>query len=170
MASKGFWVVFPMIIRTAKGEDLMKSEMPRFDAKMLAYCGLYCAACSFKTAHDEENPKHLEQLPFSFALKELSSYNCECCKGYCICGPCQIKPCAAGKQLSSCGECKDFPCGHILAFEEDGMPHHRQAVENLRQIRAQGTEVWFQSIAPALHCPRCGAKQTWYYHCDCQEK
>ena len=135
-----------------------------FELKMLAYCGLYCEQCSFKAAHDEQTVKHLENIPYAFPRRGLSVYNCECCKGFCICGPCKIKPCAEGKNITSCAECNDFPCEHIRAFAQDGMPHHAKAVENLHEIRAHGIVAWFAKIKPSLKCG-CGKKQIWYYIC-----
>lgn len=131
---------------------------------MLAYCGLYCEQCSFKTAHDEQDKKHLENIPYKFVQKDLSEYNCGGCKGYCICGACKIKECASLKNIDSCAECKIFPCENIKKFENDGMPHHKKGVENLKKIRQYGIEAWFLELEPLLKC-RCGKKQSWYYSC-----
>ena len=139
----------------------------KFNEHLLAYCGLYCAQCSFKAAHDENDAKHLVHLPFPFTLSPLSNYNCECCKGYCICGPCKIKPCAMEKHISSCADCAQFPCMLSNAFAADGMPHHKQAVNNLHAIRENGVDTWFEALKPSLQCP-CGTKQTWYYTCSCE--
>lgn len=130
-----------------------------------AYCGLYCEQCSFRTAHEENNPEHLAHLPFPFALKDLSEYACGGCKsGRCICGKCRIKPCAMAREIDDCSECPEFPCPLIEEFANDGLPHHRDAVENLHQIREHGFEGWYESIQSALQCP-CGRKQTWYWRC-----
>ena len=134
------------------------------DLHLLAYCGLYCAQCSFKAAHDEQNDKHLKNIPYAFTQRDLSDYNCECCKGFCICGPCKIKPCAAARGITHCGECGDFPCEHVMAFAGDGMPHHQSALQNLRDIRQYGVDAWFEQVQPSLFCD-CGEKQTWYYQC-----
>ncbi len=136
----------------------------RIDKHMLAYCGLYCAQCSFKTAHDEGDEKHLEAIPYPFARRDLSEYNCECCKGRCICGPCAIRPCASEKGLDCCADCATFPCETIRAFENDGMPHHAQAFGNLKSIREKGLHAWFEALEPTLRCA-CGEKQTWYHTC-----
>lgn len=137
----------------------------KFNKKMLAYCGLYCEQCSFKRAHDENNAEHLKDIPYKFVQKDLSEYNCGGCKGYyCICGVCKIKPCASAKNIDSCADCKNFPCEHITAFENDGMPHHKNAVENLNKIRQYGVEAWFRDLAPLLRCS-CGKKQSWYFSC-----
>ncbi len=148
----------------------MNEETLVFDKKMLAFCGLYCAQCSFKLAHDENDRKHLANIPYQFEQKDLSSYHCEGCKGYCICGVCNIKPCALTKQIDSCADCDRFPCDHIQAFEQDGMPHHKDAIENLRNIRRYGVAQWFHTfIKPSLRCEHCGERQSWYYACATHE-
>lgn len=138
-------------------------EMP-FERNMLAYCGLYCEQCSFKTAHDEQDPKHLAHIPYPFTQKDLTEYNCGGCKGYCICGPCKIRPCASAKNIVSCADCGSFPCEHIDSFANDGMPHHRNAIDNLNHIRKYGLEAWYEALKPSLKC-QCGERQTWYYTC-----
>ena len=137
-----------------------------FDPGMLAYCGLYCEQCSFRTAFVEQDWKHLAVLPLKYNVKnaELSDFDCECCRGRNLCGPCKIKDCAAPRNIGSCAECGDFPCGVIEAFGNDGVPHHRQALDNLRAIRKNGVEAWFATLNPAIYCS-CGERQSWYRTC-----
>ena len=145
----------------------MKETDILVNKKILAYCGLYCEQCSFKLAHDENDIKYLISIPNSFEFKELTAYNCQGCKSdYCICGFCKMKPCASAKGIDSCADCEDFPCEHIVAFENDGWPHHKDAIENLRKIKQQGIESWFESVKPLLKCKQCGQRQSWYYFCN----
>ena len=138
---------------------------PEFDSYMLAYCGLYCLQCSGKLAYEENDRKHLENIAFAWAKKkDLAEYNCECCKGRSICGHCEIFPCASEKDIDSCADCADFPCEHVTAFENDGMPHHKTAVANLRTIKKEGAAAWFAKLSPPLIC-HCGQRQSWYYTC-----
>ena len=136
----------------------------------LAYCGIYCDQCSYKVAFEEQSVKHLEAVPFELTKVvagkqlDLSAFDCECCKGRCICGPCDIKDCASKKSLDSCAECEIFPCEAIDDFGNDGKPHHRAAVENLKSICENGVEKWFESLEPELRC-HCGERQSWYYSC-----
>lgn len=140
------------------------------NVEKLAYCGIYCELCSFKAAWEEQSVKHLEAVPFKLSKVtqegqiDLSVFNCECCKGYCICGPCHIKDCASRKEIQSCADCNEFPCEHIEHFANDGMPHHRTAIKNLKSIRKNGIEEWFEGLEPTLRC-QCGERQTWYYTC-----
>lgn len=137
-----------------------------FSMEMLAYCGLYCDQCSARVAYAEQDLKHVEQYPAKHIRERLnlSNSDCEGCKGRNICGPCAIKDCAVQKAINSCAECGDFPCALLDTFENDGLPHHRQAVENLRNIRENGAEAWFRKLLPTLRC-HCGERQSWYYSC-----
>ncbi len=138
----------------------------RNQSNMLAYCGLYCEQCSFKRAHDDEDAKHLQSLPYPASLKPLSEYGCDGCKGeHCICTVCKIKPCILEKGLDSCAECDSFPCEIIEAFGSDGIPHHKQAIENLSRIRENGAERWFEEFKASLRCDKCGERLSWYYSC-----
>ena len=145
-----------------------------FDITKLAYCGIYCEQCAAKVAFEEQNLKHIEAMPFKItkiAVDEqdnLSVFDCECCKGRCICGPCRIKDCATQKAVQSCAECHEFPCEHIDRFANDGIPHHHIAIENLRTIRENGLEKWFEDLKPFLRC-HCGERQSWYYFCPAHQ-
>jgi hypothetical protein len=46
------------------------------------------------------------------------------------------------------------------------MPHHKDAVENLRQIRERGAEEWFARAKHRMACAVCGKKQSWYRPCS----
>ena len=138
-----------------------------FDPKMLAYCGLYCEQCSARVAIAERDLAHVEPFLEKYRKDrpELSDWDCGGCKGRCICGPCEIKDCAIAKEVGHCGECDSFPCENITAFENDGWAHHLWAVENLRNIRERGAEVWFENLQPELRC-HCGKRQSWYRRCS----
>lgn len=137
-----------------------------FDMNLIAYCGLYCDQCSGRVAHEEQDRRHLEHFPAKYQMgrAELADFACEGCKGRNVCGPCKIKACASAQDIESCARCGGFPCELLVAFENDGVPHHRQAVENLRSIRALGVDVWFRNLTPALRC-HCGERQSWYHTC-----
>jgi len=140
--------------------------MMKYNEKMLAYCGIYCEQCSGKIARDEQSTKHLEHIPFPWAQIDLSERSCEGCKGeYCVCNvKCNIKPCALSKGIDSCADCDSFPCEHIEAFSNDGIPHHKSAIENLHTICEHGVDFWYKNLKPALKC-HCGERQSWYYTC-----
>jgi hypothetical protein len=107
----------------------------------------------------------LDNFPAKFKTeRDLSALDCEGCKGKNLCGPCEIKDCAAPKGIRSCAECEDFPCATLSDFGHDGLPHHEQALKNLKNIRQVGIDAWFAELSPPLRCA-CGQRQSWYYTC-----
>lgn len=142
-------------------------EEVEFDAHQLAYCGIYCPQCSFRVVYETQNREHVLSMPSRYdRLKDspMDEYACECCKGDNICGPCEMRDCAADKKIDSCAECAEFPCERIVDFDEDDSPHHSTAVENLRRIKAVGYERWFEGIRDQMQCA-CGARLSWYLGC-----
>ena len=137
-----------------------------FDMKLLAYCGLYCDQCSCRAAFADQDMRHMAHMPEKYreARPTPSDNDCGGCKGRCICPPCGIKDCAAAKGLDHCGECADFPCERLEAFRTDGWAHHVGAIENLRSIRENGVETWFEALKPTLQC-HCGKRKSWYCGC-----
>jgi hypothetical protein len=134
------------------------------DKSLIAYCGLYCGACSFKVAFDTNDRKHLATLPDQMAACAAGATAplepCAGCKrgGGCDCG---IKPCAQSRKLSHCGLCADFPCARITAFNNDGIPHHGAVLENLTALKEMGEENWLAAQEKRWHCA-CGARLSWY--------
>lgn len=134
--------------------------------KNIAYCGLNCEACSFRVAALERDAAHLENIPARYGhLKPGRIEEMELCPGCktdgaaCHCG---MKPCAVSKGFSTCAECPDMPCDMLLAFCNDGAPHHSFVVENLKRMREIGEDAWAAEQEAAWKCPACGKRLSWY--------
>ena len=129
---------------------------------LIGYCGLYCGACSFKVAHDENERGHLLCMPSHFdKYKDMPLQPCPGCKLDRHGSDCKIRDCAKSRELSHCGLCTDFPCDIITAFNNDGLPHHAEVIENLTMLRDSGEEQWLRVQEQKWRCP-CGAKLSWY--------
>ena len=50
--------------------------------------------------------------------------------------------CAKEKDIRYCFQCEDFPCKVLTDFSSDGIPHHRQTVENLKAMKRIGLDAW----------------------------
>lgn len=61
-------------------------------------CGLLCSECSFR------EPKN---CPGCVNTKKV------------FWGECPVKKCCEARELTSCGNCKDMPCGKLRAFSYD---------------------------------------------------
>jgi hypothetical protein len=53
----------------------------------------------------------------------------------CTCGSRDFRICCIEKQIKHCGECSDFPCEDYLKFGEDGLEHHKKAMEYLLSLK-----------------------------------
>ena len=132
------------------------------NSDLIAYCGLYCGACSFRVAYDENERGHLLCMPSHFdKYKNMRMQSCPGCKLDKHGSDCEIRNCAKSKKLSHCGLCSDFPCDKITEFNNDGIPHHSEVIENLTMLRDSGEEQWLRLEEQKWHCT-CGAKLSWY--------
>lgn len=137
---------------------------------LAAVCGLYCGACSLYRARHDENPERLEEL-----LKALSErwqvprdeLNCDgCLAGGRLtpyCRDCKIKKCAAEKEgVTRCAGCPDFPCQTITAFNNDGVRHHAEVLDNIRRQQKVGVTEWLEEQFERWRCQFCGVSLDWY--------
>jgi hypothetical protein len=108
---------------------------------MIAYCGLDCEKCIayIATKTDDNKLRKATAQEWSKLFKtELKpeDINCTGCKGRGIklyyCGNlCEIRKCATGKKLESCGLCDKYPC-EKLNFILNGSP---EAKKNLDKVK-----------------------------------
>lgn len=137
-------------------------------SELIAYCGLYCGACSFRLAYLENNRNHIEKMPSCYDhLKNDPLEYCPGCRLENKCGECKIRDCAIEKNYHHCGECSDFPCDIITKFSNDGKPHHSEVLSNLLLLNEIGEKKWLEHMEKKWLC-ECGAKLSWYYKsCNC---
>jgi len=135
-----------------------------------APCGLYCGACSIYVAGRRGDSKRLEQIAKGMAQYlgqpvEVEDLACEGCLSDVIalqCRDCVLRACAFGKGLIHCAQCSDFPCQQIIAFNNDGMPHHSEVLNNIRRQRVIGIDAWIEEQEERWRCPHCGCEVEWY--------
>ncbi|MDD2716911.1 MAG: DUF3795 domain-containing protein [Candidatus Wallbacteria bacterium] len=132
---------------------------------LLAYCGLYCGACSFRVAVLEQDKEHLRFIPDRYdKYKDTDLSKTDLCPGcrteQSQCGGCGIRDCCRGKNLEHCGCCESFPCKLIMEFSRDGMPHHHEVLENIKRLKL-GSDKWLQEEQMKWTCS-CGARRSWY--------
>ena len=130
--------------------------------ELIAYCGLFCGACSFKVAYDENDRIHIENMPEKYdKFRNMPLEFCPGCRLENQCGNCDIKDCAEKKDVKYCSQCDEFPCQKLDDFNKDGIPHHSESIENLQQLKQLGPESWIALQKQKWTC-ECGTKHSWY--------
>jgi hypothetical protein len=130
--------------------------------KLIAYCGLDCGACSFKVAYDQKNNQHVKDMPSKYdKYKDTPLQFCPGCKLDNQDNGCEIRDCARSKNISNCGECDQFPCELLIKFNNDGIPHHSDCIDNLKLLNKIGEGSWLEYQNKRWEC-ECGAKLSWY--------
>ncbi len=136
---------------------------------LVSYCGLYCGACSFKTAYETQDQKHIRNMPSYYDhLKDNELEDCPGCRLENKCGECQIRDCAVDKNIDYCSQCTDYPCQLINNFVNDGKPHHEEIIDNFKLLSNIGEDRWLKVMKNRWSCKKCGNKKSWYYeNCEC---
>lgn len=138
---------------------------------LLACCGINCEACSFKLAREDNDARHLQPMPSEYDDSKSANVSeitpCPGCKGDSECGDCKIKDCFMEKAKTntdwiSCADCDDFCCETLIEFAHDGIPHHFDAIENLKFIKEQGLYKFANEQDKKFICKSCGKKLSWY--------
>ena len=141
-----------------------------------AVCGLYCGACPvYRVRRDimpeEQREKKLKKIHESMSARyqlTLDDVHCDGClaEGGRLtpyCRQCQIRLCAAGREgVTRCSDCADFPCSLITDFNNDGVPHHAEVLDNLHRQRKVGVDEWLQEEYERWRCAFCGVSMDWY--------
>jgi hypothetical protein len=136
----------------------------------VAPCGLYCGACSIRAAVKGGDIALLElialgvgkHLGHAVAAKDLV---CEGCLSDVLGAPCRqcaIRDCAVSRGITHCSQCGDFPCQTIADFNNDGMAHHAEVLDNIRRQREVGIDSWLREQQERWRCPACGCETNWY--------
>ncbi len=138
-------------------------------SELISFCGLYCGACSFKLAAEENNRDHILNMPSYYDyIKNIELEWCPGCRLENKCGECSIRDCAQDKKVDYCVLCDLYPCEKIILFANDGKPHHAEILENYKLLIEMGEEKWLEFMKGKWTCAECGAKKSWYYDkCNC---
>ena len=164
------------------GQD---AESAKYESRV-SPCGTYCGACPMYLATQENNDQRMtsymaalgnnnrKPAPKSEPKTEPvakkpppENMQCDCCLGGgrlpAHAPKCAIRECAASKSATRrCADCAEFPCSRITDFSGDGVLHHGELLENLRQLRAMGIKDWSKYEYERWSCPKCQARFSWY--------
>lgn len=117
-------------------------RMPeKMEADMFAPCGMNCMVCYKHCYHKK---------PCAGCLNSDRGKPEHCRK-------CRIKDCTAGKNITYCYECADFPCKPIKSLEKSyNSRYHTSLVENSNDVKEHGMEVLLEKHRRKYKCPDCG--------------
>ena len=152
------------------GNRVQESGMGK--ENLVAVCGLYCGACPMYIAtqsNDEQKQntllKRFSSGPVEFTIEDILCDGCisNGTRVASFCKRCAIRACPTDKQnVVRCSDCPDFPCSRITDFNNDGMLHHAEVLQNLRQLREMGIEKWAKHEEERWSCPQCRLPVSWY--------
>jgi hypothetical protein len=79
---------------------------------------MYCSVCAVRAADRDNNQELKEMLAPIFMIKceRIACEGCRSEKPFQFAVSCAIRTCAGEKNLESCHQCQDFPCGRFSAF------------------------------------------------------
>lgn len=138
---------------------------------LVAVCGLNCGACPMYLATQSNDEQKLQTLlkqfssgPMKLAMEDIL---CDGCLGdgrvASFCRDCAIRVCPTDKSnVTRCSGCPDFPCSRITDFNNDGMLHHAEVLDNLSGIREMGIREWAKYDEERWRCTQCRLPMSWY--------
>lgn len=154
----------------------MTAQEYKDDRRLAAPCGLYCGACSIRSAVGRNDSKLIQQIADGLALYlghpvAVEDLNCDGCLSAVRAAPCRecaIRDCAAAKGIDWCSRCPDFPCQIITDFNNDGLAHHSEVLDSIRRQQGVGIDVWIEEQEQRWRCHKCGRSTDWYAaQCPC---
>ncbi len=111
--------------------------------KIIAYCGLNCAACPAYLATQSGDPAALERVAAEWRVAfnapdiTAASLACDGCLATIggrladYCAVCEIRACAVERNVVSCAFCADYGCAKLEGFLAQS-PAARETLEQLR--------------------------------------
>ena len=146
-------------------------EAPASNEKLVAPCGLYCGACPMYLASKDHDEKKMDALIKQFSGRgpkmAAADLQCDGCiaggRVASFCRTCAMRACAENtKKVARCADCPDFPCAKVTSFNNDGMLHHAEVLENGRKLKEVGIREWAKREEARWRCPQCSANISWY--------
>jgi len=126
------------------------------DKKLAAVCGLFCPACHVFIG-TKEDPERLKVMAGRLQ-RPLEEMQCNGCRSEKRCFYCESKcimtKCAAAKGVDFCGECAEYPCKDLKAFQAE-MPHRIELWKSQERIKEVGWEKWYSEMIEHYSCPAC---------------
>ncbi len=133
------------------------------DKNLAAVCGLFCPACTIYIG-TKEDQQRLKAIA-SRIKRSTDEMQCHGCRTETRCfycrDVCTMSKCAADKGVDFCGQCPEYPCDALRAFQE-AMPHRIELWQSQERIKEAGYETWYEEMAERFSCPKCGTMNSTY--------
>ncbi len=126
------------------------------DKRLAAVCGLFCPACTIfiGTREDPERLKIIAQST-NRLIEKLTCHGCRSEKRCFYCDDiCTMAKCAANRSIDFCGDCLDYPCEGLKAFQAE-MPHRIELWKSQDRIKKFGYEKWYAEMIDHYSCSEC---------------
>lgn len=128
----------------------------KVDKKLAAVCGLFCPACHVFIG-TKEDPERLKAMARQ-VQRPLDEMQCNGCRSAKRCYYCETKctmaKCATAKGVDFCGECVEYPCKDLKAFQAE-MPHRIELWKSQARIKEVGYEKWYAEMIEHYSCSQC---------------
>lgn len=119
-------------------------EQNKRETRMLAVCGLDCAACPAFIAYKTDDRALREktaaewstQFKVDFKPEDINCVGCLEPEGVHVghCSECEIRKCGLAHKVQNCALCDDYPCERIASFLAN-VPPAKANLEELRSAR-----------------------------------
>jgi hypothetical protein len=133
------------------------------DKRLAAVCGLFCPAC-FVFIATREDPERLKAIAGRFG-KPVEEVKCHGCRSDTRCFYCRerctMSACAQQRGVDFCGQCSDYPCENLRAFQAE-MPHRIELWDSQARINEAGYEQWYLEMIEHYSCPHCNTLNSAY--------
>ena len=136
--------------------DKERDHLNKPDKRLAAVCGLFCPSCTVFIGTSED-PERLRMIAerFQKPVKEAKCQGCRTEKRCFYCREiCIMSKCALERGIEFCGECDDYPCKDLKAFQAEA-PHRIELWKYHERIRESGYEKWYMEMLDHFSCPEC---------------
>jgi hypothetical protein len=135
---------------------MKKENLKTHDKQLVGVCGLFCPACTIFIG-TREDPERLEMIA-ARVQKPTEELQCDGCRSgrrcfYCR-ERCKMAKCSSERGVDFCGECREYPCEDLKAFQTE-MPHRMELCESQERIKEVGYEKWYTEMIEHFSCPKC---------------
>ena len=123
--------------------------------RLVGVCGSFCPSCSLFIG-TQEDPERLKRIAeqWQVSLEAAQCYGCRSNKRFPYCETCKMSACALKRGIGFCGECEEYPCEDLKAFQP-AMPHRIELWKSQERIREVGYEKWYTEMIEHYSCPKC---------------